>query len=564
MASKKNIDKTFFLIAILFAVSILFLFITVLLSGKKSESIRIRLHTAEDFNDGWYYFDKDKGKTNITLPCKVPVTRDGTARIFHQIENTDKDRKYKSDLYLDFYDNNQNIRITFGIKMIYEYISKSTLKWLKTYRSFHHIIHIPAYERGSLCIETRPSLKTTESDFPPILIGSQNEIIASIILQNYENIIIAFILLVASIIFLISAQVYIKIEDSKIIIYLSLMLFLIGFCLLEESGILQFFIGNQVFHWFLKYPFQFLIIMASFALIRDIAKKSASKDIFILFSIGFALITVQIVLQITGTAQFPETNFINCIIYALDSLYIIWIVNTSKEYSMNKITKIIFNTTSVLAFFSFVSGFITQNKIKNISRLIDLSIILIIISLLLIIYQRLFFRAEQFKMSLLYRKLAFIDVATGVSSKTAWYTLTEQFEEKNNKFENCCLLMFDMNNLKTINDKYGHLAGDKVISSFCNCLIKSVGMIGEIFRIGGDEFICFCNNITKEKVEESLRHFTALTERQTDSEIPFTVAFGASYFTPHSKKDFSDAQIEADKNMYADKKTKKEEKSISL
>lgn len=51
-----------------------------------------------------------------------------------------------------------------------------------------------------------------------------------------------------------------------------------------------------------------------------------------------------------------------------------------------------------------------------------------------------------------------------------------------------CLILFDVNRFKAINDTYGHQTGDEVLRVICNCIISVLRRGEKLFRIGGDEF----------------------------------------------------------------------------
>lgn len=66
----------------------------------------------------------------------------------------------------------------------------------------------------------------------------------------------------------------------------------------------------------------------------------------------------------------------------------------------------------------------------------------------------------------------------------------------------------DMNGLKTINDKYGHAAGDEAIRAYFQAILATVGTGGEAYRgNGGDEVVVLLPNVTDEKASELLSGF---------------------------------------------------------
>ena len=58
------------------------------------------------------------------------------------------------------------------------------------------------------------------------------------------------------------------------------------------------------------------------------------------------------------------------------------------------------------------------------------------------------------------------------------------------------LLMMDMDNFKSVNDNYGHIAGDKVLTMFADILRKFSSEKDILCRIGGDEFVVFARDVT--------------------------------------------------------------------
>lgn len=56
------------------------------------------------------------------------------------------------------------------------------------------------------------------------------------------------------------------------------------------------------------------------------------------------------------------------------------------------------------------------------------------------------------------------------------------------KLTNLLLFVFDLNNLKYYNDKFGHDCGDQYITDAVHILQKVFSRYGKLYRIGGDEF----------------------------------------------------------------------------
>lgn len=77
------------------------------------------------------------------------------------------------------------------------------------------------------------------------------------------------------------------------------------------------------------------------------------------------------------------------------------------------------------------------------------------------------------------------DIQTGTKNRSAYEREIQQLNSKN---RDATIFVFDINNLKKINDILGHKMGDSMISSAVDTIKTCFGDVGETYRIGGDEF----------------------------------------------------------------------------
>jgi len=93
--------------------------------------------------------------------------------------------------------------------------------------------------------------------------------------------------------------------------------------------------------------------------------------------------------------------------------------------------------------------------------------------------------------------LAYYDILTGVKNRTYYDRVIRQ------KYciKDCYVTYIDVDNLKSINDRFGHHAGDTLIRGVANQLKRINSADKEICRIGGDEFIL----ISKEYIDIKLK-----------------------------------------------------------
>jgi diguanylate cyclase (GGDEF)-like protein len=108
---------------------------------------------------------------------------------------------------------------------------------------------------------------------------------------------------------------------------------------------------------------------------------------------------------------------------------------------------------------------------------------------LLILY--IFLLDQQFK----------YDVQTGLKNRKSFELHMQELARSDKE---ATIFVFDLNNLKTVNDHLGHLSGDERLSRTAACIRKTFKSIGQSYRIGGDEFCAICDVLSPGKTEQLL------------------------------------------------------------
>ena len=116
----------------------------------------------------------------------------------------------------------------------------------------------------------------------------------------------------------------------------------------------------------------------------------------------------------------------------------------------------------------------------------------------------------------------------------------------------------DVNNLKYLNDTFGHDAGDQLIRKAAESLRRVESRNVLPFRVGGDEFMLIALHVTREEAEALRARWEAGLEElnQKDDGIHCVIACGMAY----GEKDYDLEALlsQADERMYEDKKAKKQ------
>lgn len=146
------------------------------------------------------------------------------------------------------------------------------------------------------------------------------------------------------------------------------------------------------------------------------------------------------------------------------------------------------------------------------------------------------------------------DHLTTLSNRRHFETLLqESLETVPDEDIQICLMLIDIDNFKTINDTYGHAAGDTVLSHIAN-LLKTIMRPGDLTaRYGGDEFVVQMNcapEIGRKRAQDIRGAVEQSGIFWQEHRISVTVSIGVLYAKASGIKDFEDLMRLADEAMY--------------
>ena len=160
-------------------------------------------------------------------------------------------------------------------------------------------------------------------------------------------------------------------------------------------------------------------------------------------------------------------------------------------------------------------------------------------------------------------RLAYTDGLTGLKNRLAFHKAEEAL--LNTPDARCIIIQFDVNNLKKVNDIYGHAEGDRHIHGAASIIRNSISGSGECFRTGGDEFIAILSETDDAFTAQNvIRQMELLTQEYNLHESPpvlMDIAYGTAHFNA-SEGSLEMAEQLADQRMYACKRLKKIKKQI--
>lgn len=162
------------------------------------------------------------------------------------------------------------------------------------------------------------------------------------------------------------------------------------------------------------------------------------------------------------------------------------------------------------------------------------------------------------------KRKIYTDPLTGVGSKQAYMDDSEKIYQRicDGTSENIGAVVFDVNDLKIINDTMGHDAGDIYIYN-ASMLISEFFSKSPVYRIGGDEFVVILEGDAFKSRTEQLTAF----DRQIENNLrsgKLVVSSGMAEYIKETDKSYQDIFERADTKMYQRKKELKDMQKMQI
>jgi len=148
---------------------------------------------------------------------------------------------------------------------------------------------------------------------------------------------------------------------------------------------------------------------------------------------------------------------------------------------------------------------------------------------------------------------AFTDVLCGCLNRSCFELRKETIVQ--NAVKPCLLLVADIDDLKKVNDMFGHNAGDNYIQICAAILKQAINTPNALFRIGGDEFVAFISHCTESDADTIVKKIETLCMKQ---EKPWDVSISVGFsIIQNDNADLMQHFTQADCNMYLHKQQHK-------
>jgi len=155
------------------------------------------------------------------------------------------------------------------------------------------------------------------------------------------------------------------------------------------------------------------------------------------------------------------------------------------------------------------------------------------------------------------RHLALTDDLTCLFNRRGFFAAaTQQLKLAQRNGQSLLLLFCDVDNLKKINDTFGHQEGDLALIRTADALEQSFRGSDILSRLGGDEFVVLASETSNQTQEIILRRLEKNLKKSSATEARYALSLcvGVARFDPKRATSLGELMVQADKAMYEKKR----------
>ncbi len=433
----------------------------------------------------------------------------------------------------------------------------------------YHCIDLPeAYEGKSLRVKLLVCEDAAFSSFDTPRLYDANWYIRDYLKENRIPLIINIFLIVFGICMIgVSAVFIIRLKSLQWLKLLWVALFSIGIgCWSLCSYNLTFLLYDNL-QWKVlsEFGMLYLLPVSVFAYFYKEAVGTESrlrKNIYVFIMSVQILFTVSAyVLQMTNIWHFPKMLRIQHVIMGAMALYLICMfiadIRRKRLKSMvlfvGAIVMIVFAMADLLRF--NIEKYISMASGQRYVGMFCIGVMVFIAAMLLDFSSNVTSALYDAAKGKALEELAYTDALTGLANRRSCEEAFDALDADETE-KRYAIGVFDLNNLKKVNDRLGHEEGDAFIRSFGEILREVFSAYGLVGRTGGDEFLVILYNISSGKIGGLIDRMNEKIElkNQEHADWSLSAAYGISEYAAEEVKTARQLYKLADERMYECKK----------
>lgn len=423
-----------------------------------------------------------------------------------------------------------------------------------------HMIDLPEdLEATSLVFRFIPRANgNTVYTVPAFVLGNRLNIVLNYFLKRdaFELFVILVLFLVAFISFAVTVLRRVRAQNPGTFIHIGLLCVDMAIYFATRLWSINYLLaGVHVVLYFLEYTALMLLAAPALAMLRGRLNPGFDKW----FTAGIAASLINVVVQYTFIMlQWSEFRSLS-VLTQLILMYAVLIIavaflNTDGRVHQEKRALMISLMPLLVNTIVGVISYWVYGQLAFINLLLLGVVAFVSIQSYNAVHTYLDLQRQSVKKQI-YKEMALMDALTRLGNRTAYNAHLQRIETSPMSQG---IISIDLNNLKAINDTYGHLSGDRMIMAFSK-ILKGVfrgNSRARLFRPGGDEFMIFLEEGRAQEMATYIRQLkkAAATYSVENPDTAISFAAGYALYASDSEMNLEDAIHRADQMMYEDKR----------
>ncbi len=270
------------------------------------------------------------------------------------------------------------------------------------------------------------------------------------------------------------------------------------------------------------------------------------------------------ILQLTNICHFPKVLRLQHILIAMMALYLICMYTSDIRHKRLE-NGILFAGAVIMIFFATFDllrfnfeKYLSMSAGKRYVGIFSIGVMLFIMAMLLDFGRNIIRVLYDAAKGEALEKLAYSDALTGLANRRScedWFDIIDAEQEE----KQYAIGVFDLNNLKQVNDRLGHEEGDAFIRTFGVILHEVFAPYGLVGRTGGDEFLVILKDVSTEEIDALIGQMEKLIAQKNKEHQNWNLstAYGISEHIKEPDKNARQLYKLADARMYECKKEMK-------
>jgi diguanylate cyclase (GGDEF)-like protein len=465
------------------------------------------------------------GNGLVTLPVKLNIPANESVLL-----STTLPASFSQPQHLLIRSSLQTLEVWLGDVRVYRAPFLAHPLGFMPYASVWNLVPLPADAAGqTLTLVVTSPFPQMSGRFHEIRYGHADTLLFHIVSKYGMSVFFILFLLFAGVFMLILLIVSRSIRVWTLM-YLGAFSILIGLWILAESRMLQFVTGNQFVHASLAYVSLALLPIAMVLYIREIVSSKYHRLLAWLKTMYYVNFIVIVALQVLDVYSFFQSIIFTHGAILIGIVVCLYVIIQESVKAKNRDAQHLLLSFSVLPVFGLIEMIVFYTAdFSQTSIFVRFGLFLFILLQSIQVSFHIKRNWEKSRKADLYEELAYTDSLTLAPNRQAFERdLHRAFADKANR-NNLWIGIFDLNNLKLINDHHGHAKGDEALRRVYTIIDSVCSAYGVCYRIGGDEFACILRHagVSAGSVRKMAEQIDAkAAEHQGTVDYPFEIALG--------------------------------------